>query len=255
MILLLSPAKIQNFEPQNVVEDFTQPQFLDSAEILINNIRQLSLNELAKLLNINSNLAQLNVDRYFNWQRPFTTKNAKRAVFVYNGEVFRGLDAKTLSKADLAYLQTHLRILSGLYGVLRPLDLIQPYRLDVSDNLRNEAGNNLYVFWKSKITEALNDALRNSGGEQVLLNLASGEYMKSINRKLLNAKVIDFEFLEYKNDEFKQIVIYVKKARGMMVRFVIENRIESLEDLKGFSAGGYWFNPQMSSENKYVFVR
>lgn len=255
MLLLLSPAKIQNFEPQQVVTKFTQPQFMDAAEILISKIRELSLGDLAKLLEVNSNLAQLNVDRHFNWQRPFTAKNAKQAVFAFNGEVFHGLDAKTLSPEQLTYLQSHLRILSGLYGVLRPFDLIQPYRLDVSTRLKTDAGNNLYAFWGNKITEALNDAIKTSGGPQVLLNLASGEYMKSINRKLLQAEVIDFDFLQYKNDEYKAIVVYIKKARGMMVRYVIENRIDNVEDLKGFNAEGYWFSPQLSTENKLVFTR
>jgi uncharacterized protein len=255
MLLLLSPAKIQNFEPQKVVSTFTQPEFMDAAELLIDKIKQLSLSELAKLLDVNSSLAQLNVDRHFNWQRPFTTKNAKQTVFAFNGEVYHGLDAKTLSPDDLKYLQSHLRILSGLYGILRPFDLIQPYRLDVSTRLKTDAGNNLYAFWGNRITEALNKAIKASGGPQVLLNLSSGEYFKSINRKLLKAEVIDFEFLQYKNDEYKPIVIYIKKARGMMVRYVIENRIENVEDLKGFNADGYWFSPQLSTENKLVFTR
>ena len=255
MILLLSPAKIQNFESQEVVTKFTQPQFMDDAEILINKIRKLSLAESAKLLDVNSNLAQLNVDRHFNWQRPFTTRNAKQAVFVFNGEVFHGLDAKTLSPDNLTYLQSHLRILSGLYGVLRPFDLIQPYRLDVSTRLKTDEGNNLYAYWGNKITEALNETLKSSREPKVLLNLASGEYMKSINLKLLQAKVIDFNFLQYKNDEYKPIVMYIKKARGMMVRYVIENRIENIDDLKGFNAEGYWFSPQLSTENKLIFTR
>lgn len=255
MLLLLSPAKIQNFEPQQFVSEFTQPQFMDEAEQLVHNIKQLSRTELADLLDVNSHLAKLNTDRHFNWQRPFTTQNAKQAVFVFNGEVFHGLNAKTLSADNLSYLQSHLRILSGLYGVLRPFDLIQPYRLDVSTRLQTDAGNNLYAFWGNKITEAINEAMAASRGPKVLLNLASGEYIKSINRKLLQADVIDFDFLEYKNDTFKPIVIYIKKARGMMVRYVIENRIENLEDLKGFSAGGYWYSPQLSTEKKLVFTR
>lgn len=255
MLLLLSPAKIQNFKPQHYVNEFTLPQFMTEAEQLISKIKELSREELAGLLEINSSLAQLNADRHFNWQRPFTPQNAKQAVFVFNGEVFHGLDAKTLSPEDFPYLQSHLRILSGLYGVLRPFDLIQPYRLDVSTRLRTEAGNNLYAYWGNKITEALNLAIKDSGGPQVLLNLASGEYMKSINRKLLKADVIDFDFLEYKDDVFKPIVIYIKKARGMMVRYVVENRIENVEDLKGFSGGGYWYSPHLSTENKLVFTR
>jgi len=255
MLLLLSPAKIQNFEPQDVIKKFTQPQFMDEAELLITKIKELSLSELAKLLEVNSSLAQLNVDRHFNWQRPFTSKNAKQAVFVFNGEVFHGLDAKTLSTENLTYLQSHLRILSGLYGILRPFDLIQPYRLDVSTRLKTNAGNNLYAFWGNKITETLNKSIKASRGSQTLLNLASGEYIKSINRKLLQANIIDFDFLQYKNDEYKPIVMYIKKARGMMVRYVIENGIDNTEDLKGFNAEGYWFSPQLSTVNKFVFTR
>ena len=255
MLLLLSPAKIQNFTPQHYVKDYTIPEFLTAAEILVDKIKQLSRTELAELLDINSNLAKLNADRHFNWQVPFTTKNAKQTVFVFNGEVFHGLDAKSFSPDDFIYLQSHLRILSGLYGSLRPLDLIQPYRLDVSTKLKTEEGNNLYAFWRNRITQALNESLLASGGPQVLLNLASGEYFKSINRRKLKAEVIDFDFLENKNDTYKPIVMYIKKARGMMVRYVIQNRIENVEDLKGFNADGYWFNSRLSSEKKLVFTR
>jgi cytoplasmic iron level regulating protein YaaA (DUF328/UPF0246 family) len=255
MLLLLSPAKIQNFTPQQFVTEYTLPEFLDSAEVLVNKIKQLSLLELAGLLDINSNLAQLNADRHFNWQVPFTPDNAKQTVFVFNGEVFHGLDAGSLTQNEITYLQSHLRILSGLYGVLRPLDLIQPYRLDVSTKLKTDAGNNLYAFWGNRITQALNKAIVASGGSQVLLNLASGEYFKSINRRQLEADVIDFDFLENKNDTYKPIVIYIKKARGMMVRYVVENRIENADDLKGFNADGYWYNSRLSTEKKLVFTR
>ena len=255
MLLLLSPAKIQNFTPQHYVTEFTLPEFLKEAEFLVHKIKQLSRNELAELLDINSNLAKLNADRHFNWQVPFSANNAKQTVFVFNGEVFHGIDAKTFSADEFTYLQSHLRILSGLYGILRPLDLIQPYRLDVSTRLKTSAGNNLYAFWKNHITQSLNDSIKASGGPQVLLNLASGEYFKTINVRKLKADVIDFDFLENKNDTYKPIVMYIKKARGMMVRYVIENRIENVEDLKGFNADGYWFNSGLSSEKKLVFTR
>ena len=255
MIAILSPAKILNFAPQNFLTENTQPEFLKDAEILMNEIRQLSAFDISKLLSINSNLAHLNADRYFNWHLPFTTENAKQAVLVYNGEVFHGLDAKSFSAEDFIYLQSHLRILSGLYGVLRPLDLIQPYRLEISTKLDTEKGKDVYAFWGEKLTTSLNKALITSGKPKVVLNLSSGEYFKSINRNLLNARVIDFEFLESKNDRYKAIVVYIKKARGMMVRYVIENRIENVEDLKGFSADGYWFSERLSTENKFVFTR
>ena len=255
MLLLLSPAKIQNFVPQPYIAEYTMPEFLDAAQILVDRINQLSRSELAELLEINSNLAKLNADRHFNWQLPFTPKNAKQTVFVFNGEVFHGLDAGSFTQNEFTYLQSHLRILSGLYGVLRPLDLIQPYRLDVSTKLKTNKGNNLYSFWGNQITLSLNEAIKASGGPQVLLNLASGEYFKSIKRKKLLAQVIDFEFLENKNDSYKPIVMYIKKARGMMVRYVIQNRIENVEDLKGFNEDGYWFNSGLSTEKKLVFTR
>ena len=255
MLLLLSPAKIQNFVPQPYIAEYTMPEFLDAAQILVDRINQLSRSELAELLEINSNLAKLNADRHFNWQLPFTPKNAKQTVFVFNGEVFHGLDAGSFTQNEFTYLQSHLRILSGLYGVLRPLDLIQPYRLDVSTKLKTNKGNNLYSFWGNQITLSLNEAIKASGGPQVLLNLSSGEYFKSINRKKLLAQVIDFDFLENKNDSYKPIVMYIKKARGMMVRYVIQNRIENVEDLKGFNEDGYWFNSGLSTEKKLVFTR
>jgi cytoplasmic iron level regulating protein YaaA (DUF328/UPF0246 family) len=255
MLLLLSPAKIQNFTPQQYIADYTMPEFLDAAKVLVNKIKHLSRSELAELLDINSNLAQLNADRHFNWQVPFTPQNAKQAVFVFNGEVFHGLDARSFSTDEFSYLQSHLRILSGLYGVLRPLDLIQPYRLDVSTRLKTEAGDNLYSFWRDRITQSLNKSVKASGGPQVLLNLASGEYFKSIQRKKLEADVIDFDFLENKNDKYTPVVMYIKKARGMMARYVIEHRIETVDDLKGFNADGYWYNTRLSSERKLVFTR
>jgi cytoplasmic iron level regulating protein YaaA (DUF328/UPF0246 family) len=231
------------------------PEFLNEAELLVKKIKHLSRTELAELLDINSNLAKLNADRHFNWHVPFTTQNAKQAVFVFNGEVFRGLNPGSFTQDDFGYLQSHLRILSGLYGTLRPFDLIQPYRLDVSTRLGTGKGKNLYSFWESKITKALNEAVKNSGGPQVLLNLASGEYFKCINRRKLLAEVIDFDFLENKNNSYKPVVVYIKKARGMMVRYVIKNRIENVDDLKGFNEDGYWFNPGLSTEKKLVFTR
>ena len=255
MIILLSPAKIQNFTPQQYITDYTMPEFLDAAKVLVNKIKHLSRTELAELLDINSNLAQLNADRHFNWQVPFTPQNAKQTVFVFNGEVFHGLDAKSFTADEFSYLQSHLRILSGLYGVLRPLDLIQPYRLDVSTRLKTEAGDNLYSFWGDRITQSLNKSIKATGGPHVLINLASGEYFKSIQRKKLEADVIDVEFLENKNDKYTPVVMYIKKARGMMARYVIEHRIEAVDDLKGFNADGYWYNTRLSSERKLVFTR
>jgi cytoplasmic iron level regulating protein YaaA (DUF328/UPF0246 family) len=233
----------------------TLPVFLKEAESLVHQIRQLSVIHLSRLLEINLDLAQLNAERFSNWHLPFTEENAKEAVFVFNGEVFHGLNAKSLKLEDLEYLQSHLRIFSGLYGLLKPLDLIQPYRLDLPNRLKNEKGKDLYAFWGDRITEAINQTLPTTGKPETLLNLSSGEYVKCINRKLLNARVIDVDFLESKNGVYKPIVVYIKKARGLMTRYVVENRLEDPEDLKGFHAEGYWYNPELSKTDKLVFTR
>lgn len=255
MLILLSPAKIMDFKSAAHTSVHSQPEFLTEAEQLITLLRELSMEELSKLLDINSNLTLLNFDRIFNWHKPFSTENSKQAALVFDGEAYRGLSAKTLSEEELLYAQKHLRLLSGLYGVLRPLDLIQAYRLEVSSRLANPQGKDLYAFWQEKVTKSILKALKASEGPQLILNLASAEYFKTLNLKAGKTKVIDVEFYEYKNDRFKQIVIYTKKARGMMARYVIQNRIETEEDLKGFNAEGYWYSPQLSTGNKLAFVR
>lgn len=255
MIIILSPAKIQNFNRQSITGNYSLPLFMHEAALIVGLIRKLKPAELSKLLSINASLAQLNFDRYFNWHLPFTPENAKQAALVFDGEAFRGLNAKEFTAAEFDYAQNHLRILSGLYGVLRPLDLIQPYRIEISSKLQNPMGNDLYAFWKEKVTNSIIKDLEKSGKPEIILNLASAEYFKTLDLKNRNLKVIDVEFLEYKNEEYRPIIIYTKKARGMMARYVICNRIESEEELKGFAAEGYWYNPQMSTENKLVFVR
>ena len=255
MLIILSPAKILNFKDQPITDKFTKPEFMNETEQLVNLMRKLSATELSKLLAINSGLTQLNFDRYFNWHKPFTLKNAKQAILTFDGEVFRGLNAKTFSPEDFEYAQQHLRIFSGLYGVLRPLDLIQAYRLEVSSKLENPFGKDLYAFWKEAVTESILKALKKSKKPAFILNLASTEYFKTLDLKNKNIRVIDVEFFEFKNDKYSQIVIYTKKARGLMARYVIENRIEDEESLKGFNAEGYWYSPQMSSPDKLVFTR
>jgi uncharacterized protein len=256
MICILSPAKIQNFTTPISVETHTHPQYLKEASSLMDMIRGLSMSELATLLKVNVNLAQLNVDRHFNWQLPFTVENSRQAVFAFNGEVFHGLDPRNFDKNQLDFLQSHLRILSGLYGVLRPLDLMQAYRLDVSDKLPTNSARNLYAFWGNKITESINQSFTQTNHkEKALLNLASGEYLKCIKQPQLKAKVINFEFLQSVDDGFKPVVVYIKKARGMMVRYVVENQIEHVADLRGFNSEGYWFNSQLSTPTKMVFTR
>jgi len=255
MIILLSPAKIQDFKKESSLGKSTQPDFLNEAESLVSQVRRLSVSALADLLQINPSLARLNADRFGQWHRPFTTKNAKQTVLVFNGEVFHGLDVRTLAKEHFNYLQGHLRIYSGLYGSLRPFDLIQAYRLDFGDTFLTENGENLYAFWRDKLTEALNQDLAKLKGQPIVLNLASNEYIKGIDRKRLNASIIDVEFLQMEPKGYKNIVIYTKKARGMMARFVIEHKIKKPEHLKGFDREGYLFNPGLSNENKLVFTR
>lgn len=255
MLVIISPAKILNFKTKSILSEFTMPEFLNDAAKLVKIVRQKTASELSELLEINSKLAQQNVERYFNWHKSFSLDNAKQAVLAYDGEVFRGLDAKSFSDAEFNYLQSHLRIISGLYGVLRPLDLIQPYRLEVSTKLETSKGNDIYSFWGDKITKTLNKAMLEVEKPQLFLNLTSGEYFKSINTKKLKAKVIDVEFYQYKNGEVSSAVIYIKRARGLMTRYVIQNKIDNVEDLKGFDYEGYWFSPQQSTENKLVFIK
>lgn len=255
MLIIISPAKIQNFKSEKVIKDYTIPDFLDEAEDLVNHVRQLSVSALAELLGINMKLAMTNAERFASWHRPFTPENAKQAVLVFNGEVFHGLDVRTLQSNQLALLQDHLRIFSGLYGILRPFDLIQPYRLDVSDKLSNGSGEDLYGYWREKVTAKINEAIKNAGNPGILLNLTSGEYIKSIDRKSINARIIDVDFHEETPGGYKTIVVYTKKARGMMTRFVIENEIDDPEYLKAFDYDGYYYNRELSKKDKMVFTR
>lgn len=255
MIVLLSPAKIQHFKPEPFLMEGTQPHFLNEAGELVAQMRRMSPSRLAEMLKINPDLAQLNAERYSTWQLPFTPSNAKPAIQVYNGEVYHGLDVRSLPTGTLTYLQSHLRIFSGLYGLLRPFDLIQPYRLDVGDPFITESNQNLYQFWKSKITENLNKAVEASGEPALILNLASGEYIKCIDRKKLNAKIVDVEFLQQQPNGYKTVVVYTKKARGMMARFVMEHQIQDIELLKAFDSEGYLWHAGKSTPGKLTFTR
>ena len=255
MLILLSPAKIQNTNFEKISKSHSLPEFMTQANQLVKLIRKLSPKELAELLAINTDLTYLNIDRYFNWHLPFTLENSKQAAFTFNGEVFKGLDAQSMPESDLEYAQIHLRILSGLYGILRPMDLMQPYRLEVSSKLNNPMGKDLYAFWREKVTKSVEKALKNLGKPNFILNLASAEYLKVLDLKDSKLKVIDVEFYEYKEDKYRQVVIYTKKARGLMARYIIENRLEDVEDLKGFNLENYWFSPQKSTDNKLVFTR
>ena len=253
MIILLSPAKIQNFAPHSILTEYTECDFLKEAQELVEVMRQYNAVELAKLLKINFELAELNIDRLYNWHRPFTVENAKQAILVFHGEVFLGLNAETFSADDFQYAQQHLRIFSGLYGLLKPFDLIQAYRLDVADKIQLPSAKNLYTFWQDKITHKIKEEL--VANNNIILNLASNEYFKILNLKYLNANIINVDFLEQKYDGYKSVTIYTKKARGLMARYVIQHQITDPTDLQGFMQEGYGYNAELSSERKMVFCR
>ncbi len=254
MLLIISPAKILNLKPQNITGGYTQPAFLQQAAVLVDQLKQYTPSELARLMDVNHDIAQTNVERYAQWHTPFTPANAKQSVLTFNGEVYNGLKASTQTEDDLFFAQNHLRILSGLYGVLRPLDLMQPYRLPMGTPLQAAGHPHLYDFWGDTITNALGTAFP-ADKSRTLVNLASDEYFKSVNTKKLKARVIHIEFKEWSGNKYKTIVIYTKKARGMMCRFAIQHRITNPEDLKAFDSGNYLFEKDMSTNDRWVFVR
>ena len=253
MISVISPAKSLDFETKPVTEKFTQPDFLKEAAAINSKLKKLKSNDLVKLMGISAKLATLNAERNQVWELPFTQENAKQAILAFNGDVYEGLKATTFSDADFEFAQQHLRILSGLYGVLRPLDLIQAYRLEMGTKLGIERSKDLYHFWADKVTKQLNNEVKANGG--VLINLASTEYLKAIDLKKFKGDIIFPEFKEGKDGEYKIISFFAKKARGMMSRFIIENRLEKAEDLKAFNSEGYHFNYHLSKDNHWVFTR
>ncbi|MDE1196246.1 MAG: peroxide stress protein YaaA [Pseudomonas sp.] len=254
MLMVISPAKTLDFETPPTTERFTQPQYLDHSQELILQLRELTPAQISELMHLSDKLAGLNAARFGSWTPAFTAKNAKQALLAFKGDVYTGLAAETLSETDLDYAQQHLRMLSGLYGLLRPLDLMQPYRLEMGTKLANARGKDLYAFWGERISEWLNEALAEQG-DDVLLNLASNEYFSAVKRSALKARVIDTEFRDQKNGQYKIISFYAKKARGMMSRFVISERIDNPEHLKQFDVQGYRFDNELSKPDKLVFLR
>ena len=252
MLIVISPAKSFSKEVNAPALSYTQPYYLENSEKLMGKLRGLSKKKLAGLMNLSDDLATMNMERHQNWQPPFAVDNADPAIFAFNGEVYRGLDAKSLSNADLDYSQEHLRILSGLYGALKPLDLIQPYRLEMGAKLKYYRKTNLYQFWGDEITDDINSILKK---EEVLINLASIEYFKAVNHKKIKGKIITPVFKDFSNGEYKSLMTYAKNARGMMSRYIIQERIENPELLKSFNGGNYCYSPEMSDEVTYVFTR
>jgi len=258
MILVISPAKALDYETPPSTATFTQPDFLDHAAELIKVLREKSPAEIAELMSLSDQLSSLNVARYASWSRPFAPDNAKQALLAFNGDVYEGLDARTLTEADLAWAQDHLRILSGLYGVLRPLDLMQAYRLEMGTRLANPRGKNLYEFWGERITDELNRLLareEEAGRERVLVNLASDEYFKSVKPKKVKGRIVTPVFEDWKGGRYKIISFYAKRARGLMSRYVISNRVDEVEALKGFDSEGYAFAADASDADTLVFRR
>ncbi len=254
MLTILSPAKTLDFESTPVTSIYTIPEFVDKSEKLANKLRKLTPEKLSSLMNISSSLATLNFERYQMWHQPFTPDNAIQAVLAFNGEVYNGLKASTLPEEKLKQAQNKLRILSGLYGVLRPLDLIQPYRLEMGTKLGSGRSKNLYDFWRIDITKAIHRAIEESGSN-ILVNLASNEYYKSINTSRLKAEIITPVFKDRNNNKYKIITIYAKKARGLMARFILENDLQNPDDLPAFDSEGYHFNQKLSKPGYPVFTR
>ncbi len=254
MLLVISPAKTLDYDTPPSINDFSQPAYLAEAQALITRARQYSSEDIASLMKVSAKIADLNVERFEQWHTPFTPDNAKQAVLAFKGDVYTGLDAQSFSEADFDFAQAHLRILSGLYGLLRPLDLMQAYRLEMGRKIDNDRGKNLYEFWGDRIAEGLNAQLE-CLNSRYLINLASNEYFKSVKLKALQAEVITPEFKDYKNGQYKIMGVYAKKARGMLSRYVIQNQITDPDGMKAFNQDGYAFNEAMSAGNTWVFSR
>lgn len=254
MILLISPAKTLDYETKLPTNSFTTPSFLDDSSVLIENLKKKSAGAVKKLMSLSDKLAELNVERYQSWSLPFDADNARQSMFAFKGDVYVGLDAYSFSEEDINFAQDHLRILSGLYGVLKPLDLMQPYRLEMGTGLKNKRGKNLYEFWGSKITDFLNDELSSQKSE-VVVNLASNEYFSAVKEKQINGRVITPKFLDQKNGNYKMISFFAKKARGMMCSWIIRNKVTDQAEIIKFDSSGYRFCPERSTEDAPTFIR
>jgi hypothetical protein len=254
MLILISPAKTLDFNPQDVVHDFTLPQFIDESEIIVEKLKKLKPAKLAKLMNISPKLAQLNYERYQEWQLPFTHENAKQAILAFKGDVYTGLDADTFNKDDFAVAQKQLRILSGLHGILKPLDLMQPYRLEMGTSISVKRKKDLYHFWKIILSDHLIEEIRLTQSKY-LINLASNEYFKVIDTKKINIDIITPVFKEFKNGQYKFMSFFGKKARGLMARYIIKHKISDPEQMKLFDSEGYYYNDILSNGNEWVFTR
>ena len=252
MKIVISPAKSLNYESKLPVANYSESAFLKNSEVIQKTLKNKQPKELMELMHISEKLADLNWKRNQEWSVPFSKENARPAVFAFDGDVYSGLDAYSLSTEKIAVLQDKLRILSGLYGVLKPLDLMQPYRLEMGTKMEIGTHKNLYEFWKKTITDSLNNEMKD---DELFVNLASNEYFSAVDTKALKVPVITPEFKDYKDGKLKIISFYAKKARGLMVRYIIDKNVESIEDLKGFNYDGYAFDSNLSKGNSLVFTR
>jgi len=252
MKIIISPAKSLDFDSKSPTSLYTQPVFLEQSEKLNKKLKSLSRKKLSELMKISPALADLNFERNQVWETPFTDKNAKQAIYTFTGEVYRGININSLSIEKLPLLQNRVRILSGLYGVLKPLDLLQPYRLEMGTKLKTGTKENLYKFWGTTIADALNKEMTS---DELFVNLASVEYFKVLPKNSIKVPIITPVFKELKGDSYKIVAIFAKKARGLMVRYIIDNNINTIEELKGFNIGGYGFTANLSTETELVFTR
>ena len=254
MITLLSPSKKLNFNEQNIVHSHTECDFIESAEILANEAKNLTEDDLKELMHISDNLAQLNRERFDRWSLPFSPSNAKQAILAFDGGVYSGLKAEEFKEKDFDFAQDHLRILSGLYGILKPLDLIQPYRLEMGVSFKSRRGKNLYEFWKEDLTKNLNHTLKKHSNPTIV-NCASIEYFSAIDLAQFDGKILSVVFKEYRNDELKFISFNAKKARGLMTQYIMKNKIDTNNDIKDFNYENYSFDSKLSDESTFVFTR
>lgn len=258
MLVVVSPAKSLDFESPLATQTYSMPSYLDYSQQLVDQLKDLAPHDIASLMKLSDKLAQLNYDRFQDFSQPFNQENARQAVLAFKGDVYQGLQAQEFSPQDFEFAQNHMRILSGLYGLLKPLDLIQPYRLEMGTKFENDQGKNLYEFWGDRLNQNLDQELEKIGEkniEPILINLASNEYFKAAKAKALNHKVITPIFKDFKNGQYKIISFYAKKARGLMSRFIIQNKIVEAEALKTFDVDGYYFCEKSSQGNDWVFLR
>lgn len=254
MLIVISPSKSQDFATEPILDFNTQPAFLSESEILIKELKKKSKKKISTLMDVSEDIASLNYERYKNFKTPFTIKNSKQALLAFTGDVYTDIEVERYTKKEIEFAQNHLRIISGLYGLLKPFDLIQPYRLEMKIKLKNKRGDNLYDFWGSKITDFINDELKTTE-YRTLINLASKEYFKAVKVGQLNGTIITPVFKDFTNGEYKIVAIYAKRARGMMTNYIIKNKLTKAEDIKAFNEAGYEFDEKQSEENEWVFIR